>query len=438
MAKRNSNSSAALGGNDRVAIVAGVRTPFARAWTAFKHWNEADLGRAVANELLNRVDIDPELIDELIFGCVSAPMDGPNVGREVVLRSQLPKHIPASTVQMYCASSAYAAVQGINALLLGTSEVVIAGGVESMSSARARFSLGLSHALQDVSKARSLQDRLKALSQIKAGDLLPEQPAIEEPTTGKSMGESAEDMAKQYGIGRQEQDEYAELTHHRAAAAYEAGHFPEVMQVLHGEDFDQVIERDNNVRADTTVERMARLKPVFDRRHGTVTAANASPLTDGASAVLLMRESRAKKLGLTPMAFVRSYAQVGIDIQRHNLLLGPTLATPIAFERAGVSLNDMDLVEMHEAFAAQVLANIKIWKDKALCERLDLDEAIGEVDMDTFNVHGGSVALGHPFGATGTRIITQLAGELQRRDKNLGLLTMCAAGGLGLSMVLER
>src|SRR5690554_5310309 len=242
MAKQNSNSSSTLGDNDRVAIVANVRTPFARAWTAFKQWNEADLGRSVANELLNRVDIDPQSIDELIFGCVSAPMDGPNVGREVVLRSQLPKHIPASTVQMYCASSAYAAVQGINSLLLGTSEVVVAGGVESMSSARARFSLGLTHALQDVSKARSLQDRVIALSKINAGDLLPEQPAIEEPTTGKSMGESAEDMAKQYGIGREAQDEYTEMTHHRAAAAYEAGHFPEVMSVLTGENFDEVID----------------------------------------------------------------------------------------------------------------------------------------------------------------------------------------------------
>ncbi|RAL22306.1 acetyl-CoA C-acyltransferase [Lujinxingia litoralis] len=438
MANPSSNSSSTLGGNDRVAIIAGVRTPFARAWTAFKHWTEADLGRTVANELLNRVDIDPELIDELIFGCVSAPMDGPNVGREVVLRSQLPRRIPASTVQMYCASSAYAAVQGVNALLLNTADVVMVGGVESMSSARARFSLGLSHALQDVAKARNLQDRLKALSQIKAGDLLPEQPAIEEPTTGKSMGESAEDMAKHYGISRREQDEYAERTHHLAAAGYEEGFFPEVMSVLTGDAFDQVLERDNNVRADTSVERMARLRPVFDRQHGTVTAANASPLTDGASAVLLMRESRARKLGLTPLAFVRSYAQVGIDIQRHNLLLGPTLATPIAFERAGVSLDDMDLVEMHEAFAAQVLANLKIWKSPHLCQELGLDEAIGEVNMETFNVHGGSVALGHPFGATGTRIITQLAQEMARRDVNLGLLTMCAAGGLGLSMVLER
>ena len=427
-----------LDNDDPIAIVEGVRTPFAKAWTNYKDWTHADLGRQSVAELINRIDIDPQLIDELIFGCVAAPMDGPNVGREIVLRSQLPQHIPASTVQMYCASSAYAAVQGINSLLVGTSDVVIAGGVEAMSAARARFSLSLTHALQEASTARSLQARVRALRSIKPGDLKPRTPAIEEPTTGLSMGESAEEMAKEYGISRQAQDEYTEMTHHRAAEAYETDGFPEVMTVLTGEEFDKPVERDTMVRPDTSVEQMSKLRPVFDREHGTITAANSSPLTDGASAVMLMRQSTAKKLGVEPWAFVRSYAQVGLDIQQHNLLLGPTFATPIALDRAGVELSDMDLVEMHEAFAAQVLANLEIWKSEELCQSLGLDEAIGEVDMDTFNVNGGSVALGHPFGATGTRMIAQLAGEMQRRDDNLGLLTMCAAGGLGLSMVLER
>ena len=437
MAKQ-ANSTHRLGGDDPVAIVAGVRTPFARAWTVFKDWTEADLGREAVAELINRVDIDPELVDQLIFGCVSAPMDGPNVAREIVLRSQLPQHIPASTVQMYCASSAAAAVEGINSLLVGTSTVVIAGGVESMSAARARYSLPLTHALREVASARTLQDRIKALGQLKASDLKPETPAIEEPTTGKSMGESAELMAKEYGISREEQDAFAEQTHHRAAAALAEGKMPEVMTLLAGDSFDQVIDTDPMIRPDTTREQMARLRPVFDRRHGTITAANASPLTDGASAVMLMRKSTAERLGLEPLAFVRSYAQVGIDIAKHNLLLGPTFATPIAFQRAGVTLNDMDLVDMHEAFAAQVLANLKIWKSQDLCRSLGLDDAIGDVKPETFNVNGGSIPLGHPFGATGGRMIMQLAGEMHRRDKNLGLLTMCAAGGLGLSMVLER
>ena len=427
-----------LSSDDPVAIVDAVRTPFAKAWTHYKDWTHADLGRQAVTELVNRADIDPNRIDELIFGCVAAPMDGPNVGREVVLRSQLPKHIPATTVQMYCASSAYAAVQGINSLLVGTSEVVIAGGVEAMSAARARFSLPLTHALRDAMSARSLQARVAALRQVSPGDLKPQTPAIEEPTTGKSMGESAEDMAKEYGISRRAQDEYTEMTHHRAAEAYEEGRFPDVMTVLAGEEFDEPVDRDTMVRPDTSVDQMAKLRPVFDKKHGTITAANSSPLTDGASAVMLMRESTAKELGLEPLALVRSYSQVGLDIQKHNLLLGPTFATPTALERAGAELDDMDLVEMHEAFAAQVLANLEIWKSDELCQSLGLDEAIGEVDMETFNVNGGSVALGHPFGATGARMIGQLAGEMQRRDDNLGLLTMCAAGGLGLSMVLER
>lgn len=432
------NISYHLGGDDPVAIVAGVRTPFARAWTVFKEWNEADLGRQAVAELINRVDIDPELVDELIFGCVSAPMDGPNVAREIVLRSQLPQHIPASTVQMYCASSAAAAMQGINALLVGTSQVVIAGGVEAMSAARARYSLKLTHALRDVAGAKTIQARLKALKALSATDLKPESPAIEEPTTGKSMGESAELMAKEYGISRDAQDRYAEMTHKRAALAVQEDRMPEVMTVLTGEHFDRPVTIDPMIRPDTSVEKMAKLRPVFDRRHGSITAANSSPLTDGASAVMLMRKSTAENLGIEPLAFVRSYAQVGINIQKHNLLLGPTLATPIAFARAGVTLKDIDLVDMHEAFAAQVLANLKIWSSNALCQNLGLDRAIGEVDPDTFNVNGGSIPLGHPFGATGGRMIMQLAGEMQRRDKTLGLLTMCAAGGLGLSMVLER
>ncbi len=433
-----SSQPTTLDNDDPIAIVDGVRTPFAKAWTHYKDWTHADLGRQAVVELVNRTEIDTEQIDELIFGCVAAPMNGPNVGREIVLRSQLPKHIPATTVQMYCASSAYAAVQGVNALLAGTSQVVIAGGVEAMSAARARFSLPLTHALQEAASARSIQDRVNALRKLKAADLKPQTPAIEEPTTGLSMGESAEEMAKQYGISRQAQDEYTEMSHHRAAAAFEEGRFPEVMTVLTGDEYDTPVDRDTMIRPDTSTEKMAGLRPVFDKRHGTITAANASPLTDGASAVMLMRQSTAKKMGLTPLAFIRSYAQVGLDIEQHNLLLGPTFATPLALERAGATLDDMDLVEMHEAFAAQVLANLEIWKSDQLCQSLGLDEAIGEVDMETFNINGGSIPIGHPFGATGTRMIAQLAGEMDRRDENLGLLTMCAAGGLGLSMVLER
>ncbi len=427
-----------LGGEDRVAIIAGTRTPFAKAWTDYKHLNEADLARAAITELVNRSEIDPQLIDEVIMGCVSSPMNGPNVAREVVLRTPLPNTIPANTVQMYCASSALAAVNACGDLLTGAADVAIVGGVESMSAAQARVSLPLTHALNEASKAGSPVELLRAFGGVEARDFLPDVPDIAEPTTQERMGDSAEVMAKKYSIGRREQDEYAELTHHRAAEAYEKGYFPEVITVYTGEHMDNPVKRDNLVRPDTSVEKMAGLKPVFDRKHGTITAANASPLTDGASALLLMRESRAKELGYEPMAYIRAHASVGIDLFEQPMLMGPTFATPKAFARGGVSLKDMDLVEMHEAFAAQVLANLKVWASDKLSKDAGLDEAIGEVDMDTFNVHGGSIPIGHPFGATGARMIMQLAGEMQRRDVNLGLLTMCAAGGLGLSMVLER
>lgn len=425
-------------GDDRIAIIEGVRTPFVKAWSEYREFSEADLQRVAVNELLNRVDFDPAEIDELIVGCVSAPMNGPNVARETSLRSQLPRDIAAYTVQMYCASSAMAVVNAMGDILTGGAEVVIAGGVESMSSAQARISLPLSQALNDASKARTLPERVKAFAGLAFEDLKPAVPAIAEPTTGLSMGESAEEMAKEYGIGREEQDRYAERTHHRAAAAHDAGRFTEIVATLAGDDFETVVDRDTLVRGDTSVEKMAKLRPVFDRKHGTVTAANASPLTDGASAVLIMRESKAKELGLTPKAYIRSWASVGLDLFKYAMLLGPTFATPLALKRAGMSLADIDLVEMHEAFAAQVLANLKIWESESLCRALGLDRAIGEIDMERFNVNGGSVPIGHPFGATGTRLVMQLANEMERRDQNTGLLTACAAGGLGLTMILER
>lgn len=433
MAKKTTS----LGGDDRIAVIEGTRTPFVKAWSEFNDLNEADLTRLAVNELINRVGIDPAEIDECIVGCVSAPMNGPNVAREVVLRSQLPNEIPAYTVQMYCASSGVAAMNAVGDLLSGIADTVLVGGVESMSSAQARISLNLSHALNNASRARTAGARLKAFSDLTLGDLKPDVPSIAEPTTGKSMGETAEDMAKEYDISRSDQDAYAEMTHHRAAAAYEAGHFPEVVTAIVGEDFDVVVERDTMVRADTSVKKMNKLRPAFDRKHGSVTAANSSPLTDGASAVLLMRESKAKKLGLTPKAFIKSQAIAALDLTKYAMLLGPTFASPQALRRAGLTLDDMSLVEIHEAFAAQVLANLKIWESKELCEALGL-ERIGEVDMDKVNVHGGSIPIGHPFGATGARLIMQLAGELERRDEQYGLATACAAGGLGFSMVLER
>jgi acetyl-CoA acyltransferase len=425
-------------GDDRIAIIDGVRTPFAKAWEEFNDLNEADLGRAAVRELIERTDLDPEMIDELVMGCVSAPMNGPNVAREVVLRSGLPRHISASTVQMYCASSALAAIDVAGTLATHGSDIAIAGGVEAMSAAQARVSLELTQALNDASSANTPADLWAAFKDVDFNDLVPETPAIAEPTTGNRMGDAAEEMAKIYDISRREQDEYAEMTHHRAADAIEQGRFPEVTTVYTGEDYDTPVGRDALVRPDTSVDQMSKLGPAFDKEHGTITAANSSPLTDGASAVLMMRESTAEEYGFEPKAYIRSYAQVGVDLFEMPMLMGPTFATPKALDRADVTLDDMGLIEMHEAFAAQVLANIRVWESDEYCRELGLDGRIGDVDMDIFNVNGGSVSLGHPFGATGGRMIMQLAGAMERRDEELGLLTLCAAGGLGVSMVLER
>lgn len=430
-------STPSLGGDDRVAVIAGVRTPFVKAWSEFNDFNEADLARLAVNELLSRVNIDPREIDECIVGCVSAPMNGPNIAREVVLRSQLPKHIPAYTVQMYCASSAVATANAVGDILMGVADTVVVAGVESMSSAQARFTLNLTHALNDASKARSVPDRLKAFADVSISDFKPDVPSIAEPTTGESMGQSADDMAKRYQIRREDQDAWTEISHHRAADAQKNGRFSEVMQVNAGPKYDVIVDRDTLVRGDTSVAKMAKLKPVFDRKYGTVTAANASPLTDGASALLLMRESKAKKLGLKPIAYIKSHAIAGLDLTKFEMLLGPTFATPRALERAGLTLKDMGLVDMHEAFAAQVLANLKVWSSKEYTAELGLTP-IGEVDRDRLNVNGGSIPIGHPFGATGARLIMQLAYEMERRDEQYGLLTACAAGGLGVAMILER
>jgi acetyl-CoA acyltransferase len=291
----------------------------------------------------------------------------------------------------------------------------------------------------EVSRAKSLPDRLKILARLRPKDLAPVPPALKEPTTGLTMGESAEIMAQRNGISRQAQDELALQSHLRSAAAWEAGKLDgEVMKVPIPPDYDAVSSRDNIVRRDTTLEALAQLRPVFDRRYGTITAGNASPLTDGAAALVVASEEKAKALGLTPLGYVRAYAYAALD-PRDQLLQGPAYAAPVALDRAGLRLADMDLVDMHEAFAAQVLSNLKAFASKTFAqEKLGRSEPLGEVDPAKLNVNGGSIALGHPFAATGARMIVQTLRELGRRKGQFALLTVCAAGALGAALVLER
>jgi len=422
----------------RVAVVAGLRTPFAKQGTAYKDISAFELGRIVVNELLERTGVDPHEVQQVVYGQVIPSLTGPNIAREVVLGTGMPQDIEAFSVSRACATSYQSTVNVAEAILNGAIDCGIAGGADSASDVPIAVSKRLADALVTASKAKNLGDRLKAFSNIKPKDLVPVPPALKEMSTGLTMGQSAEKMAKENGIERGPQDEFAHRSHSRAAKAWEEGKFrDEVMTVYVPPKYKTAIGKDNLVREDSELESYGRLRPVFDRKHGTITAANSSPLTDGASAMLLMQEDKAKSLGFDVLGFIRSYAFAGLD-PRGQMLMGPSYATPKALDRAGIELRDVDLIDMHEAFAAQILSNTQAFEsDRFAEEELGRKKRIGNIDWDKFNVNGGSIAIGHPFAATGARQITQTLRELKRRGGELALCTACAAGGLGAAMVLE-
>ena len=421
----------------RVAIVAGLRTPFARAGTVLKAMSAIDLGRAVVAELIQRTGVDSTDVDLLVFGTVVPSVLAPNIAREVSLIPHLPKGVQSWTVSRACASANQAITDAADQILLGHADCAIAGGAESLSTVPVLHSRGFADALVAASRAKSFGARASAVTRIRPRDLMPITPAIAEPTTGETMGESAEKMAKINHIAREDQDQFALRSHRLAHAGTADGRLAsEIMAMWPPPKFDPLVS-DNGIREDTTIEKLRELKPVFDRRYGTVSAGNSSPLTDGAAAVLLMSDEKVKALGITPIAWIRSYAYAALD-PGEQLLMAPVLAAPVALHRAGLSLQDIDLVEMHEAFAAQVLSNLRGLDAPEWAERAGFRQPVGEVDRARLNVMGGSIALGHPFGATGARITTTLANELVRRGGQFGLMTVCAAGGLGFAMVIER
>ena len=421
----------------RVAIVAGLRTPFARAGTVLKAMSAIDLGRAVVAELIQRTGVDSTDVDLLVFGTVVPSVLAPNIAREVSLIPHLPKGVQSWSVSRACASANQAITDAADQILLGHADCAIAGGAESLSTVPVLHSRGFADALVAASRAKSFGARASAVTRIRPRDLMPITPAIAEPTTGETMGESAEKMAKINHIAREDQDQFALRSHRLAHAGTADGRLAsEIMAMWPPPKFDPLVS-DNGIREDTTIEKLRELKPVFDRRYGTVSAGNSSPLTDGAAAVLLMSDEKVKALGITPIAWIRSYAYAALD-PGEQLLMAPVLAAPVALHRAGLSLQDIDLVEMHEAFAAQVLSNLRGLDSPEWAERAGFRQPVGEVDRARLNVMGGSIALGHPFGATGARITTTLANELVRRGGQFGLMTVCAAGGLGFAMVIER
>ena len=421
----------------RVAIVAGVRTPFAKSGTTLRKLTAIELGKHCVAELIQRSEIDGKLVEMIVYGTVVPSVVAPNIAREVSLLPMLPKGVQSFTVSRACASANQAITDAADQIALGHADVVIAGGAESLSNVPILHSRGMSEALVSASRAKSLGGRVKALAGVRPRDLVPITPAIAEPSTNETMGESAEKMAKINAIPREQQDQFALRSHRLAAAGTQDGRLTaEIAPVFVPPSF-QAMTSDNGIRPDTSIEQLRALKPVFDRRNGSVTAGNASPLTDGGSAVLLMSEDRARSLGYQPLAYIRSYSYAALD-PGEQLLMGPVLATPVALQRAGLTLAHMDLVEMHEACAAQVLCSLKGFTSREWAARAGFSQPVGDVDRSKLNVMGGSISIGHPFGATGGRILTTLCNELARRGGQFGLMTVCAAGGMGHAMVVER
>jgi len=422
---------------ERIAITHGLRTPFLRQATGFHGIPAIELGRMVVSELLARSELPPEVIEQLVFGQVVQMPEAPNIAREIVLSSGLGVQTDAYSVSRACATSFQAVANVAESLMAGTISAGIAGGADSSSVLPIGVTKTLARALVDLNKARSVGQKLQILRRLRPRDLLPVPPAVAEYSTGLRMGDTAEQMAKSHGITREAQDALALRSHQRAARAWQSGVLQQEVMAAFVPPWKSAIDQDNNVRMNAKAEDYARLRPAFDRQHGSVTAANSTPLTDGAAAVILMREGRARELGISPLGYLRSYAFTAIDVQQ-DMLLGPAYASPLALDRAGVTLDELTLIDMHEAFAAQTLSNLQLFRDERFArDVLNRPHALGEVNEERFNVLGGSIAYGHPFAATGARMITQTLNELRRRGGGLGLVTACAAGGLGAAMVLE-
>lgn len=416
----------------RAVILGGARTPFVKAGTAFAELDVLDLARAATSEALARTETDPGEVDEVIFGNVARPVAYHNLAREVVLSLSMPARIPAFTVGLACASACVAITSAADHITNGTADVVVAGGSESLTNIPLTLTPRLARALIAAAQAKSLPARARSLAEVRVSDIAPVAPGIRETSTGLTMGESAERMAAINGIARADQDAWALRSHQLAAAGWDDGRLgaevgPVYLAGPPGRNNGHAVTADGHIRRDSSLEKLASLPPVFDREHGTITAGNASPLTDGAAAVVLVSEERARALGRAPLAAVRSYAYAAVD-PADQLLIAPAYAIPIALKRAGLRLEDIDVFEMHEAFAAQVLSTLCVLEQNG----------VGKVPVDELNVMGGSVALGHPFGATGARVVLTLANEMKRRGARYGLASVCAAGGNGAAIVLER
>lgn len=413
----------------RIAIVNGIRTPFMKAWTDFQDLPAQELGRLVVRELLERSQLNPQDVSEVIFGCVAQPIEATNVARVISLLAGIPKEKRAYTLSRNCASGIEAVTSAAEKINAGLDEIVIAGGTESMSNIPLVYTKEAMHIFLKISKAKSPWERLYWFLKFRPRHFLKPQIGLQfgltDPVCGLNMGQTAELLVKEYGISRKEQDEFALMSHRRVLSA-RAILREEITLVILPPEYEKVIENDNGVRENITLEDLAKLKPYFDRYSGTVTVGNSCQVTDGACCLLVMKEERAQALGYKALGFIRAYAYVGVSPSRMGI--GPAFAIPEALAKAGLKLNDIELMEINEAFAGQVIA----------CERQLKNNNIGTLNRDILNVNGGAIALGHPVGVTGSRLILTLLKEMQRRNLSLGLASLCVGGGQGAAIILER
>ena len=425
---------------ERLAIIDGIRTPFAKAGTVLKDYRADDLGALPVRELMSRVSVKYSDVDEFIFGNVAQPANAANIARVVALKAGFPQSISAFTVHRNCASGMQSISSAADMIFSGQAEIILAGGTESMSNIPLLFGREMTNFFDRLSAAKTLSVKLSILSSFRPRFLKPVIGVMEgltDPVCGLIMGLTAENLAREFKISREEQDRFALDSTQKTVKAAEKGIFAEeIIPIPLPPDFGKMLTEDVGYRKTQTFEALQKLKPYFDRKNGTVTVGNACPLTDGAAAVLVMSESKAKALGLKPMGYLRDYAYAGLEPARMGL--GPVYAADKVFKRSGLSMKDIDLVEINEAFAAQVLANVKAFASKEFAQKfLGRDEAVGEILPSILNVNGGAIAVGHPVGVSGTRLTITLLKELRRRGLQRGLASLCVGGGQGGAFILE-
>jgi len=424
-----------------VAIIDGCRTPFVKAGDAFSHVPAQTLGRIVTSELLARTQVDPHHVDEVVFGNVAQPMDATNIGRVIALQAGLPLSISAQTVSRNCASGLQSIVTAAHLIQSKSAEVVIAGGTESMSNIPLVFPKSMSLFLAKLSRSKTFLKKIKTFTAFRPAMLKPIIALVQglnDPFCGLSMGQTAQVLANEFGISRNAQDQFALLSHQKALHAAASGRFAHEIVPVFAPQSKKIIDQDIGPRQGQSLEALGKLKPYFDRRHGSVTVGNSCPITDGASALLLMSAQKVKEHNLKPLAWIRGCAFGGLDPKRMGL--GPAVAMPLALHKTSKTLNQMDLIEINEAFAAQVLAVLEVCKKPSTAHHVTIPHAdtLSEIDPTILNVNGGAVALGHPVGTSGNRIVLTLAKELQLQNKSYGMASICIGGGQGGAIILEK